>query len=34
MNEGDNGDISILELLAKGREDDDEKHDQDSLMSV
>ena len=34
MNEGDNGGISILELLAKGSEDDSDKHDQDSLMSV
>ena len=34
MNEGDNEDISILELLAKGSEDDSDKNDQDSLMSV
>ena len=34
MNESDNGYISILELLAKGNEDDSDKHDQDSLMSV
>ena len=34
MNEGDNGYISILELLAKGSEDDNDKHDQYFLMIV
>ena len=33
-NEADNEDISILELLAKGSEDDSDKNHQDSLTSV